>query len=82
MAKTVESGVFGVYADNGGQFVPVKEGFKNAIECQRWIKKNVDKLPGSTESYVIFALKKRFNIRTAVKTTVYLDEVGKAASSE
>lgn len=66
---------FGIYIEGTDKnYTCLKDGFKNAIECERWMKRNIQKFNDhATKNFAIMALKKTFSLRVEVKQTVYIE---------
>ena len=81
--KKVESNgstSFGVYIKNGDSSEKVKDGFSNAVTCERWIKNNIDSVDIHSEEietfeFVILSLRKTFNVNVETKKTVRINEM-------
>lgn len=75
--STKNKGSFGIYfIQTEGRFELIQDGFNNALECERWIKKNVsdlcEKEYSNTGDYAILSLKKKFSLKVETKKTVYI----------
>jgi len=70
-----DNGSFGVYIeDTNKNYTLLMNGFSNTIECERWMKKNVQKFKDhSSKNFAIMSLKKNFSLRVEVKQTVHIE---------